>query len=58
MNINFGLFPPIEVPKEPGVKLRGTDKTVAKRKALTARARADTAAWLNGPASVAADAAE
>ncbi len=29
MNVNFGLFPPIEVPKEPGKRLRGTEKTLA-----------------------------
>ncbi|MCX5568822.1 MULTISPECIES: methylenetetrahydrofolate--tRNA-(uracil(54)-C(5))-methyltransferase (FADH(2)-oxidizing) TrmFO [Kaistia] len=54
MNVNFGLFPPVEIPREPGVKLRGNDKAIAKKKALTARARADASAWLNGPASVAA----
>jgi methylenetetrahydrofolate--tRNA-(uracil-5-)-methyltransferase len=55
MNVNFGLFPPVEIPREPGVKLRGNDKAVAKKKALTARARADASAWLNGPASIAAE---
>ncbi|MBZ9935467.1 methylenetetrahydrofolate--tRNA-(uracil(54)-C(5))-methyltransferase (FADH(2)-oxidizing) TrmFO [Mesorhizobium sp. BR1-1-16] len=48
MNVNFGLFPPIEVPKEPGKRLRGAEKTLAKKHALTARARADAAAWLAG----------
>jgi methylenetetrahydrofolate--tRNA-(uracil-5-)-methyltransferase len=55
MNINFGLFPPVEIPKEPGVKLRGNDKAVAKKKAMTARARADASAWLNGHASIGAE---
>ncbi|HWJ76371.1 MAG TPA: methylenetetrahydrofolate--tRNA-(uracil(54)-C(5))-methyltransferase (FADH(2)-oxidizing) TrmFO, partial [Kaistia sp.] len=48
MNVNFGLFPPVEVPKEPGKRLRGAEKTLAKKHALTARARADAAAWLAG----------
>jgi len=55
MNVNFGLFPPIEVPKEPGKRLRGAEKTLAKKKALTGRARADAAAWLGLPVAVAAE---
>jgi len=46
MNVNFGLFPPIEVEKVPGKRLRGPEKSLAKKHALTARARADAAAWL------------
>ena len=46
MNINFGLFPPIEAPKMDGKRLRGKEKTIAKKKALTARALADCRAWL------------
>ena len=51
MNVNFGLFPPLE----PGTKLRpddfegrfrGKDKSIAKKKALSARALADCRAWL------------
>jgi methylenetetrahydrofolate--tRNA-(uracil-5-)-methyltransferase len=50
MNVNFGLFPPLErMPKtESGQRLRGSAKAVAKKKALTDRARADLAAWLAG----------
>lgn len=53
MNINFGLFPPLE----PGTKLRpdgfegrfrGKDKSIAKKKAMSARALADCRAWLGG----------
>ncbi|MBN9018204.1 MAG: methylenetetrahydrofolate--tRNA-(uracil(54)-C(5))-methyltransferase (FADH(2)-oxidizing) TrmFO [Rhizobiales bacterium] len=55
MNVNFGLFPPIEVPKEPGKRLRGAEKTLAKKKALTGRARADAAAWLGLPVAEAAE---
>ncbi|MDK9694971.1 MAG: methylenetetrahydrofolate--tRNA-(uracil(54)-C(5))-methyltransferase (FADH(2)-oxidizing) TrmFO [Siculibacillus sp.] len=46
MNVNFGLFPPIEAPKtKDGRRLRGTEKTLEKKRALAARARADLAAW-------------
>ena len=47
MNINFGLFPPLdEAPKAPeGKRLRGHDKVVAKRHALTARAKAELELW-------------
>jgi methylenetetrahydrofolate--tRNA-(uracil-5-)-methyltransferase len=47
MNVNFGLFPPIEVPKAPGIRLRGREKTVARKRALSARALADLDGWLN-----------
>ncbi|AZO29837.1 methylenetetrahydrofolate--tRNA-(uracil(54)-C(5))-methyltransferase (FADH(2)-oxidizing) TrmFO [Mesorhizobium sp. M1B.F.Ca.ET.045.04.1.1] len=50
MNVNFGLFPPVEAPKVEGKRLRGKDKTVAKRHAITARALADCRAWLGLPA--------
>ncbi|WP_315919794.1 methylenetetrahydrofolate--tRNA-(uracil(54)-C(5))-methyltransferase (FADH(2)-oxidizing) TrmFO [Mesorhizobium sp. SP-1A] len=46
MNVNFGLFPPVETPKPDGKRLRGKDKTVARKKALTARALDDCRAWL------------
>ena len=46
MNVNFGLFPPVETPKPEGKRLRGKEKTVAKKKATTARALADCRAWL------------
>jgi methylenetetrahydrofolate--tRNA-(uracil-5-)-methyltransferase len=50
MNINFGLFPAVEAPKSDGKRMRGKDKTVAKRRAITARAVADCRAWLGLPA--------
>ncbi|TPI49819.1 methylenetetrahydrofolate--tRNA-(uracil(54)-C(5))-methyltransferase (FADH(2)-oxidizing) TrmFO [Mesorhizobium sp. B2-9-1] len=56
MNVNFGLFPPVEAPKTEGKRLRGKDKTVAKRHAITSRALADCRAWLGLPAR--AEAAE
>ena len=46
MNVNFGLFPPIEVPRPPGKKFRGKEKALAKKQAITARALADLDDWL------------
>jgi methylenetetrahydrofolate--tRNA-(uracil-5-)-methyltransferase len=51
MNVNFGLFPPL--PRAPthgpgGERLRGPAKSVAKKRALTARALDDLAAWMGG----------
>ncbi|MDI6025859.1 methylenetetrahydrofolate--tRNA-(uracil(54)-C(5))-methyltransferase (FADH(2)-oxidizing) TrmFO [Corticibacterium sp. UT-5YL-CI-8] len=50
MNINFGLFPPVETPKSEGKRLRGKEKTIAKKKAMTSRALADCRTWLGLPA--------
>ena len=49
MNVNFGLFPPLDMaPKgEDGKRLRGAAKAVAKKNALTDRARTDLASWLS-----------
>ena len=47
MNVNFGLFPPVEVVKPEGKRLRGTEKTIAKKHALTARAIHDIKVWLD-----------
>ena len=57
MNVNFGLFPPLEAaPRgEDGKKLRGPAKGIARKLALTGRAKADLEAWLQGPAQVAAE---
>ncbi|MER8733922.1 methylenetetrahydrofolate--tRNA-(uracil(54)-C(5))-methyltransferase (FADH(2)-oxidizing) TrmFO [Mesorhizobium sp. M1227] len=49
MNVNFGLFPPVDAPKIEGKRLRGKDKTVAKRHAVTSRALADCREWLGLP---------
>jgi methylenetetrahydrofolate--tRNA-(uracil-5-)-methyltransferase len=47
MNVNFGLFPPIEAPKSPdGKRLRGSDKAIEKKRALSRRAVVDLAAWM------------
>ncbi|EJF90739.1 methylenetetrahydrofolate--tRNA-(uracil(54)-C(5))-methyltransferase (FADH(2)-oxidizing) TrmFO [Bartonella tamiae] len=47
MNINFGLFPPVEIKKIPGQRLRGKEKTIAKKKALAERALNDCHQWLS-----------
>lgn len=55
MNVNYGLLPPIEVPKPTdGKRLRGKEKGRARKTAMSHRALQDLDAWLN-PASVAAD---
>jgi methylenetetrahydrofolate--tRNA-(uracil-5-)-methyltransferase len=52
MNVNFGLFPPLSAddPRitkdEAGKRLRGPAKAVAKKQALTDRARKDLAGWM------------
>ncbi|WP_213772443.1 methylenetetrahydrofolate--tRNA-(uracil(54)-C(5))-methyltransferase (FADH(2)-oxidizing) TrmFO [Bradyrhizobium sp. dw_78] len=49
MNVNFGLFPPLANPptKNPdGSRLRGNEKTVAKKQAISARALADLDRWI------------
>ena len=48
MNVNFGLFPPVDFPRrrEDGSRMRGVEKQLSKKKALTARALADVKNWL------------
>jgi len=49
MNINFGLFPPLANPptrKPDGTRLRGNEKSIAKKQALSARALADLDRWI------------
>ncbi|VVB44957.1 Methylenetetrahydrofolate--tRNA-(uracil-5-)-methyltransferase TrmFO [Beijerinckiaceae bacterium RH AL1] len=52
MNVNFGLFPPIDGPTvgPDGRRLRGPEKGVARKIALSRRAAADLDAWLAAPA--------
>src|SRR6187397_2476860 len=57
MNINFGLFPPLSAPptkKPDGTRLRGNEKTVAKKQAMSARALADLDRWIADHLRVAA----
>ena len=50
MNVNFGLFPPVEA------KGRGkVDRTTNRRQAMSARALADLESWLGRSASIAAE---
>jgi methylenetetrahydrofolate--tRNA-(uracil-5-)-methyltransferase len=57
MNVNFGLFPEVEVPakRDDGSRIRGKDKSVAKKKAMTARALVDVDTWLAEPKPLAAE---
>jgi methylenetetrahydrofolate--tRNA-(uracil-5-)-methyltransferase len=57
MNVNFGLFPPLaSAPKgEDGRRLRGPEKALAKKHALSGRAARDLAAWISGPQRHAAE---
>jgi methylenetetrahydrofolate--tRNA-(uracil-5-)-methyltransferase len=50
MNINFGLFPPTAhaLERESGRRLRGTEKALAKKRALAHRALADLERWVAG----------
>ena len=58
MNVNFGLFPVLErAPRAPdGKRLRGSEKALARKVAMTDRARADLSGWLGE--AVLEDAAE
>jgi methylenetetrahydrofolate--tRNA-(uracil-5-)-methyltransferase len=58
MNINFGLFPPLaQAPtKGPdGKRLRGTEKSIAKKRALCLRALHDLEQWAGGAHLAAAE---
>jgi methylenetetrahydrofolate--tRNA-(uracil-5-)-methyltransferase len=57
MNINFGLFPPLVSPptrKPDGTRLRGNEKTVAKKQAISARALSDLERWIAAHLQIAA----
>ena len=48
MNVNFGLFPDIEIPAndENGKRIKGKDRSFAKKRAMSARALRAIDAWL------------
>ena len=48
MNINFGLFPPVEeAPRgADGKRLKGKEKSAGRKRQITARAKADLAHWI------------
>jgi methylenetetrahydrofolate--tRNA-(uracil-5-)-methyltransferase len=57
MNVNFGLFLPLSgapTRAEDGSRLRGTAKTLAKKRALCRRALGDLAEWMAPQASMVA----
>ncbi|KAA5804713.1 methylenetetrahydrofolate--tRNA-(uracil(54)-C(5))-methyltransferase (FADH(2)-oxidizing) TrmFO [Alkalicaulis satelles] len=55
MNVNFGLFPPMDAPSRgpDGERLRGAAKTQAKKRLMTARALAACDEWLGVTAQAA-----
>ncbi|TCD12362.1 methylenetetrahydrofolate--tRNA-(uracil(54)-C(5))-methyltransferase (FADH(2)-oxidizing) TrmFO [Oricola cellulosilytica] len=60
MNVNFGLFPPLEPgalkkPEGHVGRWRGKEKAVAKKKAITDRAKRDLQEWMSGGAVMAAE---
>ncbi len=55
MNVNFGLFPPISVPRQPRGKGPKSGKSFARKRAMAARALTDLENWLSAPTSVAAE---
>jgi methylenetetrahydrofolate--tRNA-(uracil-5-)-methyltransferase len=56
MNVNFGLFPPIEEPTRDaaGNRIKGKERGAARKRALSARALADLDRWLGRTERVAA----
>ena len=48
-NISCKIIPPIETPREiDGKRLKGKEKSIARKRAMSARALADWQAWLSG----------
>jgi methylenetetrahydrofolate--tRNA-(uracil-5-)-methyltransferase len=56
MNVNFGLFPPIDQPvvDTDGERLRGRAKAIERKRALSRRALRDFEAWLSATQLLAA----
>jgi methylenetetrahydrofolate--tRNA-(uracil-5-)-methyltransferase len=49
MNVNFGLFPPLAAnAQQQGKRLKGAERGIARKKALSARALTDLNQWLKG----------
>ena len=48
MNVNFGLFPPLDEPAvgAAGAKLKGKQRGAAKKRLIADRALADLGTWL------------
>lgn len=54
MNVNFGLFPPMDVPRELTKGLKGKEKGRAKKKAMSQRALNHLSSWLEENPAIAA----
>ena len=53
MNVNFGLFPPVDAPKKiEGKRLNHAEKAVSRKRSYTARAMADFENWLESAANL------
>ncbi|MFO0990784.1 MAG: methylenetetrahydrofolate--tRNA-(uracil(54)-C(5))-methyltransferase (FADH(2)-oxidizing) TrmFO [Hyphomicrobiales bacterium] len=56
MNVNFGLFPPVDAPRSiDGKRLSHAERAVARKQAYTRRALADFDAWLGAGRAIAAE---
>jgi methylenetetrahydrofolate--tRNA-(uracil-5-)-methyltransferase len=57
MNVNFGLFPPLDAPTHDaaGRRIKGKERGAARKRALSARALADLERWLAQPVRAAAE---
>jgi methylenetetrahydrofolate--tRNA-(uracil-5-)-methyltransferase len=55
MNVNFGLFPPVSVQRQPRGKGPRSGKPFERKRAMANRALADLDLWLAQPSSVAAE---
>jgi methylenetetrahydrofolate--tRNA-(uracil-5-)-methyltransferase len=57
MNVNFGLFPPVEEPTRDaaGNRIKGKERGAARKRVLTARALSDLDRWLASRQAVAAE---
>lgn len=56
MNVNFGLFPPVDAPRSvDGKRLPHAERAVARKQAYTRRALADFDAWLGAGRAIAAE---
>lgn len=56
MNVNFGLFPPVDAPRRIDARrLNHSERAVARKKAYTARALADFDSWIGPTRAIAAE---
>ena len=57
MNVNFGLFPPLDAPERDaaGKRIKGKERGFAKKRLIAERALTDLAGWLGAPSRAAAE---